>query len=144
MMAQRQGCSEERQDRKPRAFCEVAMRAVTTPGYRGTTGTTAREETDMSVEEGNMGNPDLQLKVEWQKAREAADHLTGMLADEVSYLTDGDKLKNVYSHIAWIRLCRAISTLTDGGRMRTQILMVFDKAERLADEELAEENAPLL
>jgi hypothetical protein len=69
---------------------------------------------DMSVEEKNMGNPNLQLKVEWQKAREAADHLTGMLADEVSYLTDGDKLKNVYSPIAWIRLCRAISTLTAG------------------------------
>jgi hypothetical protein len=55
-----------------------------------------------------------QITVEWKKARDAAERLTGMLADEVSYLTDGDKLKNVYSPIAWIRLCRAIATLTAG------------------------------
>jgi len=61
-----------------------------------------------------MSNTDLQLKVEWDKARDAADHLTKVLSDEVSYLTDGDKLRNVYSPIAWIRLCRTISTLTAG------------------------------
>lgn len=68
----------------------------------------------MSVEGENMSTPELKLKVEWEKARNAADRLTGVLADEVLYLTDGDKLKNVYSPIAWIRLCRAISTLTAG------------------------------
>jgi uncharacterized protein YerC len=53
-------------------------------------------------------------EVEWDTAREAAERLMEMLVDEVGYLTHGGNLKNVYSPIAWIRLCRAISTLTNG------------------------------
>jgi len=56
----------------------------------------------------------LQARIEWKKAKEAADKFEAMLASEVAYLTHGDKLKNVYSPIAWVRLCRMLHTLTYG------------------------------
>jgi hypothetical protein len=52
--------------------------------------------------------------VEWATARTAARRLEGILTDEITYLTEGNKLQNVYSPIAWVRLCRTISTLTAG------------------------------
>jgi hypothetical protein len=49
--------------------------------------------------------------VEWDKAREAAAKLEAMLSDEMSYLTNGNKLQNVYSPVAWVRLCRLLKGL---------------------------------
>jgi len=42
--------------------------------------------------------------VEWATARTAARRLEGILTDEITYLTEGNKLQNVYSPIAWVRL----------------------------------------
>lgn len=55
-----------------------------------------------------------QATIEWSRAGEAAHKLQAALASEISYLTDGINLRNVYSPIAWIRTCRAIRTVTDG------------------------------
>ena len=58
--------------------------------------------------------PTIHPQMEWERARQAANRMEEMLADEISYLTHGGKLKNVYSPVAWIRLCRTIRTLTSG------------------------------
>ena len=56
----------------------------------------------------------LEPTVEWDKAKKAAAKLELMLSDEIAYLTQGNKLRNVYSPIAWVRLCRTMATLTAG------------------------------
>jgi uncharacterized protein YerC len=52
--------------------------------------------------------------VEWDEAREAVAKLQAMLSEGMAYLSNGSRRKNVYSRIAWLRLCRLLSTLTAG------------------------------
>jgi hypothetical protein len=51
---------------------------------------------------------------EWEAAQNAAYKLVQMLTDENSYVNRNDNKLNMYSPIAWVRLCGAISTLTSG------------------------------
>ena len=52
--------------------------------------------------------------VEWEKARDAAVKLESLLSDEIAFLSEGNKIKNVYSPVAWVRMCRMLHTLTYG------------------------------
>ena len=65
----------------------------------------------------------MEPQVEWEKAREAAAKLESLLSDEVAYLTEGNRIKNVYSPVAWVRMCRMLHTLTYG---MTVMRMVFE------------------
>ena len=56
----------------------------------------------------------MEPQVEWERAREAAAKLESLLSDEVAYLIEGNKIKNVYSPVAWVRMCRMLYTLTCG------------------------------
>ena len=56
----------------------------------------------------------LKPKVEWEKAKQAAEKLESLLSDEIAYLVEGNKIKNVYSPVAWVRMCRMLHTLTYG------------------------------
>lgn len=56
----------------------------------------------------------MEPQVEWEKAREAAAKLESLLSGEVAYLIEGNKIKNVYSPVAWVRMCRMLHTLTYG------------------------------
>jgi hypothetical protein len=56
----------------------------------------------------------IELGVEWKAAQKATHRLQRMLADEIAYLIEDNKRQNAYSLFAWVRLCRAISTLTSG------------------------------
>lgn len=52
---------------------------------------------------------------EWEAAQKAANRFERMLTGEIPYLNlHGNKLENMYSAIAWVRLCRTISTFTKG------------------------------
>jgi uncharacterized protein YerC len=52
--------------------------------------------------------------VEWEVAQNAAYKLVQMLTDANSYVNRNDNKLNMYSPIAWVRLCGTISTLTAG------------------------------
>ena len=56
----------------------------------------------------------MEPQVEWEKAKDAAAKLESLLSDEVAYLIEGNKIKNVYSPVAWVRMCRMLHTLTYG------------------------------
>jgi len=56
----------------------------------------------------------IELGVEWKAAQKATHRLQRMLADEIAHLIEDNKCQNAYSLFAWVRLCRAISTLTSG------------------------------
>jgi hypothetical protein len=51
---------------------------------------------------------------EWEAAQKAANRIEQMLAGEIPLNIDGNKLPNMYSPFAWIRICRPVSTLTKG------------------------------
>lgn len=52
--------------------------------------------------------------VKWEAAQKATHRLQQMLTNEIAYLIEDNKRQNVYSSMAWVRFCRAISTLTLG------------------------------
>lgn len=56
----------------------------------------------------------MEPQIEWEKARVAAEKLESLLSDEVAYLIEGNKIKNVYSPMAYVRICRMLHTLTYG------------------------------
>lgn len=60
----------------------------------------------------------MEPQVEWEKARQAAAKLESLLSDEVAYLIEGNKIKNVYSPVAWVRMCRIPSLQPAVSRMR--------------------------
>src|ERR1039457_1918624 len=52
---------------------------------------------------------------EWEATQKAADRIERMLTGKIFYVNhNGSKPQNMYSAIAWVRLCRTIRTLTKG------------------------------
>jgi len=71
----------------------------------------------------------MEPQVEWEKARDAATKLESLLSDEVAYLIEGNKIKNVYSPMAWVRMCRMLNTLTYGMSVMRMIYEGKNNAE---------------
>jgi hypothetical protein len=60
--------------------------------------------------------------VDWEKARKAAFKMASQLTSEVANL---DNLKDAYSPMAWINICRQLRVVTDG--MTTMRLIAENK-----------------
>jgi len=52
--------------------------------------------------------------VEWEQARAAIEQLRLILDSEVEYLANSDDIRNAYSPITWVKLCRQIRHVTEG------------------------------
>jgi hypothetical protein len=52
--------------------------------------------------------------VEWDVARQGINQLKNLLDAEITYLGTDSTVRNAYSPLTWVRLCRTINHLTEG------------------------------
>jgi hypothetical protein len=76
---------------------------------KGRTKMADRNKENMQVE-----RIEISPAVEWQKARAGIEELRRLLDSEVIHLAQSDEIKNAYSPITWVKLCRAIRHVTEG------------------------------
>lgn len=71
--------------------------------------------------------------VEWAQARKAAYEMASVLSKEVSALNEVPQIKDAYSPVAWVNICRQLRVVTDG--MITMRLLAENKTNKQIYEE---------